>query len=134
MRREQIDKRAQVQRAESRQAAPVIPGKATPASKLAGGRGQPSVNVVPGPVQMRAATGASLDADMDAAHRGLQATPDAPAEAATEGEAPAAPASAFQTAKANHKKNLDHLHKMIQDGKKAKATTANGDPMRWCRR
>lgn len=115
--REQIDKRAQVQRAENRQAPPATPGKATPASKLAGRRGQAPAG---GPVQMRAASGASLDADMDAAHRGLQATSGAAEEAAKEGEAPAAPASAFETAKANHKANLDHLHKMIQDGKKAK--------------
>jgi hypothetical protein len=131
MRREQIDKRAQVQRAESRQAPAVAPGKATPASKLAGRRGQPST---PGAVQMRPASGSSsLDADMDAAHRGVQASLDAGATTgappegtmegtidAKEGDAPAAPASAFDTAKANHKKNLDHLHKMIQDGKKAK--------------
>jgi hypothetical protein len=122
MRRDQIDRRAQVQRAGSWQAPPVAPGKVTPASKLPGRRGQPPA---PGAVQMRPARSSSLEADLDAAHRGVQASAagaqeDAPV-AAKEGDAPAAPVSAFETAKANHKKNLDHLHKMIQNGKKAKA-------------
>lgn len=118
MRREQIDRRAQVQRAEAPQARRVAPGKVTPTSKLSGRGGRPPA---PGAVQMRAARSASLDADLDAAHRGSQASAEAdPAVAAKEGEAPAAPASGFETAKANHKKNLEHLQKMLQNGKKAK--------------
>ena len=74
MRRDQIDRRAQAQRAESQQARPVAPGKVTPASKLSGHHGQPPA---PSAVQMRPARNSSLEADLDAAHRGVQASPEA---------------------------------------------------------